>query len=80
MATPRLTMRNIREILRQKWSLNRSHREVAESLNISIGGVSKIVGKADEAALTWDAVVTLTVNAGQEPRESSGEFAKSIAA
>ena len=60
MATPRLTMRNIREILRQKWSLNRSHREVAESLNISIGGVSKIVGKADEAALTWDAVVTLT--------------------
>ena len=73
-------MRNIREILRQKWSLNRSHREVAESLNISIGGVSKIVGKADEAALTWDAVVTLTVNAGQEPRESSGEFAKSIAA
>ena len=60
MATPRLTMRNIREILRQKWSLNRSHREVAASLNISIGGVSKIVGKADEAALTWDAVVTLT--------------------
>ena len=32
-------MRNIREILRQKWSLNRSHREVAASLNISIGGV-----------------------------------------
>ena len=60
MATPRLTMRNIREILRQKWLLNRSHREVAASLNISIGGVSKIVGKADEAALTWDAVLTLT--------------------
>ena len=53
-------MRNIREILRQKWSLNRSHREVAASLNISIGGVSKIVGKADEAALTWDVVLTLT--------------------
>ena len=45
MATPRLSMRNIREILRQKWSLNRSHREVAAGLNISIGGVSKIVGK-----------------------------------
>lgn len=60
MATPRLTMRNIREILRQKWSLNRSHREVAASLNISIGGVSKIVGKADEAALTWGVVETLT--------------------
>ena len=59
MATPRLTMRNIREILRQKWSLNRSHREVAASLNISIGGVSKIVGKADEAALTWDVVLTM---------------------
>jgi hypothetical protein len=60
MATPRLTMRNIREILRQKWSLNRSHREVAASLNISIGGVSKIVGKADEAALTWDVVLTMS--------------------
>ena len=46
--------------MRQKWLLNRSHREVAASLNISIGGVSKIVGKADEAALTWDAVLTLT--------------------
>lgn len=60
MATPRLTMRNIREILRQKWSLNRSHREVAASLDISIGGVSKIVGKANEAALTWDTVSTLS--------------------
>ena len=46
--------------MRQKWLLNRSHREVAASLNISIGGVSKIVGKADEAALTWDAVLTRT--------------------
>jgi len=53
-------MRNIREILRQKWSLNRTHREVAASVGISTGGVSKIVTKADEAALTWDAVLEMS--------------------
>ena len=40
--------------------MNRSHREVAASLKISIGGVSKIVGKADKAALTWDLVLTMS--------------------
>ena len=32
MATERLSMRKIREILRQKWALGRSHRDVAASL------------------------------------------------
>ncbi len=32
MATERLSMRKIREILRQKWALARSHRQVAASL------------------------------------------------
>jgi hypothetical protein len=32
MATERLSMRQIREILRQKWTLGRTHRQVAESL------------------------------------------------
>jgi hypothetical protein len=34
MATERLSMRQIREILRQKWVLGRPHREVAESLAV----------------------------------------------
>jgi hypothetical protein len=39
MATERLSMRQTREILRQKWSLGRTHREVAQSLGISSGAV-----------------------------------------
>ena len=67
-------MRNIREILRQKWSLNRSHREVAASLNISIGGVSKIVGKADEAALTRDAgCLALVLVRPEDPANLRGD-------
>jgi DNA-directed RNA polymerase specialized sigma24 family protein len=34
-------MRNAREILRQKWALQRSHRQVAASLGVSIGVVSR---------------------------------------
>ena len=34
MATERLLMRHIREILRLKWTLRRSHRETARSLGI----------------------------------------------
>ena len=36
MATKRLSMRKTREILRQKWALGRSHREVARSLSVSV--------------------------------------------
>jgi hypothetical protein len=34
MATERLLMRHIREILRLKWTLRRSHRDTARSLGI----------------------------------------------
>ena len=37
MVTERLSMGQIREILRQKGSLGRPHREVAQSLGISSG-------------------------------------------
>ena len=40
MATERLPMRNIREILRLKWTLKRSHCETARSLGISRGAVA----------------------------------------
>ena len=32
MPTERLSMRDVREILRQKWQLGRSHRQVADSV------------------------------------------------
>jgi transposase len=60
MATERLSMRQIREILRQKWVLGRPHREVAESLRIGLGTVSVVLEKAQRAALDWPAVQTLT--------------------
>jgi transposase len=53
MATERLSMRNIREVLRQKWVLGRSHREVAQSLGLGLGTVSKILRLAEMAPLTW---------------------------
>ena len=46
MATERLPMRHIREILRLKWTLRRSHREVARSLGISLGAVASVVTRA----------------------------------
>jgi transposase len=59
MATERLSMRKIREILRYKWSLGRSHREVASSLGISVGAVSGIEQRARKAGLDWPTVEAL---------------------
>jgi hypothetical protein len=60
MATERLSMRQIREILCQKWVLSRPHREVAESLRIGLGTVSSILDRATRAGLDWPTVQTLT--------------------
>jgi len=58
MATERLTMRRIREILRQKWGVGRSHREVARSLAVSPGTVAKAIARA--AGLDLAAVEALS--------------------
>jgi transposase len=49
-------MRKIREILRQKWALGRTHREVAQSLSIGLGTVSGVERRARAAGLDWAAV------------------------
>ena len=62
MATERLSMRNVREILRQKLELKRTHREVGKALGVSYGGVGSLMMRwkalglafADVAALTDD--------------------------
>ena len=54
MATDRLPMRHIREILRLKWTLKRSHRETARSLGISPGAVASVISRARKIGLTWD--------------------------
>jgi len=61
MAGQRLSMRKTREILRQKWVLGRSHREVAQSLGVSVGMVSATLARAGAAGLaTWEALEALS--------------------
>ena len=60
MATERLTMRKIREILRHKWALGRSHRDVATSLSVSIGAISAAEQRARRAELDWTTVESLS--------------------
>ena len=59
MATERLSMRKIREILRHKWAVGCSHREVATSLGVSVGAVSAAEQRAREAGLDWTSVEAL---------------------
>jgi transposase len=66
MATERLPMRHIREILRLKWTLKRSHRETARSLGISPGAVASVVSRATHIGLTWDALAQVTDDALEE--------------
>ncbi|HEY7187672.1 MAG TPA: IS21 family transposase [Vicinamibacterales bacterium] len=66
MATERLPMRHIREILRLKWTLKRSHRETARSLGISPGAVASVVSRATQIGLTWDALAQVTDDALEE--------------
>ncbi|MFI5399384.1 MAG: IS21 family transposase [Candidatus Binatia bacterium] len=60
MTTERLPMRKTREILRQKWVLKLTHREVTASLGVSLGAVSLAVHRALTAGLDWPAVEALS--------------------
>ena len=61
MAGARLSMGKTREILRQKWCLGRSHREVARSQGVSVGMVSATLSRAHAAGLAdWAAVAPLS--------------------
>ena len=53
MPTERLSMRQIREILRLHHSVGMSQRAVARSLNLAQGTVSKYLNRTRRAGLTW---------------------------
>jgi len=53
-------MRQLREILRQKLELGRTHREVAASLTVGLGTVSKVLRRARAAGLDFAAADALT--------------------
>ncbi len=59
MATERLAMDKAREILRQKLTLKRSHREVVAALGVSMGLISSVVTRAAALGLAWEAVEAL---------------------
>jgi hypothetical protein len=72
MATERLPLRNIREILRLKWTWRRSHVETARSLVISAGTVASVVTRAKAVGLTSDTVEALSDDALARKTPSTG--------
>jgi transposase len=59
-------MRKTREILRQKWELGRTHRQVAASVGLSLGAVALTLGRATGAGLDWAVAQTLSDAALEE--------------
>src|SRR5690606_28376573 len=59
MATERLTMRALREILRQKLQLSRSHRAAARAAGVGTATVASAATRARVLGLDWDAVEKL---------------------
>jgi len=55
----RLPMSDAKEILRMRWALRLSVREVSRATSASTGVVSKTVKRAELAGLTWEAVDAL---------------------
>jgi hypothetical protein len=75
MATERLSMRKTKEILRHKWLLKMTHREVANAVGVSTGSVSKALTRAAAAQLTWELVAEMDEAAPRIGCESSGSCA-----
>src|SRR5690348_13528497 len=67
MGNPRTAVRHLREILRQKLELKRSHRDVAASVGVSVGVVGTACSRAKHVGLaTWTEVQALTDEALDE--------------
>jgi transposase len=60
MATERLEMHVLREILRQKLTLRRSHRQVVKALGVSIGKISGALARATAIGLDAQGIERLT--------------------
>jgi transposase len=56
----KLSMRKISEILRQKFDLNRTNRDIARSLNLSASTISDYISRAKTIGLGWPLPEKLT--------------------
>ncbi len=59
MPTKRLSMRNLREILRLRYQTSLSLRQIKGSQRVSLGAVQKIVSHADAMLLDWEKISSL---------------------
>jgi transposase len=66
VATKRLSMRQLREILRHKLVLGRSHRETARSLGVSSGSVASATTRTRALGLDWNMIAAMTDDALDE--------------
>ena len=53
MATTRLPMRRLRELLRLKYEAGLSHRAIAQACTVGLGTVTSYLQRAAAAGLTW---------------------------
>ena len=77
MPKKRLSMRKIRELLRLKYELRRSHREIATSPGIANSTVSDYARRAAAAGFTWplpEGLDDAVLEATQRGRESRQEI------
>lgn len=63
MPTTRLAMRQIKDILRLRYEAGLSQREIARSLNLSVGVISKYLQLASAADIRWPLPDTLNESA-----------------
>ena len=79
MPAERLSMRKTREVLRLKWALGLTARQVAGSVGMARSTVGEYLHRAEAAGLTWGEVETLTDGELEErlfpppPKRAPGE-------
>ena len=69
MPRKRLSMRQVHEVLRLKWAVGLSDRQIARSLGLSRPTVAAYVQRAQVAGLSWP-----LPDGSMRPRWSSGCF------
>ena len=50
----KLSMNKLKEILRMKWQLGHTHRQIALSVNVGAGSVSRCIQRTVASGLTWE--------------------------
>lgn len=59
MATKRISMRKLREILRLRLHAKLSMRQIRDSLRLSLGAIQKVVNKAEALGLDWETIESI---------------------